>query len=350
MKNHRPLSDTKNSRKPLTEAKRISMSFEGQQQCALLCILFKEGYSMKFSVPRKSSEICQFLDLISLNKGSEFIDIQQKIKEIVSGESKVVNPSCQHHVKYERRNTMAATVNFLITMIEGFGGTFIFKGTKGSNITLKMKKIKKINYGTLQWDMQKICEVGDSLNARIKKFFKGQKRQTLVDISCNQIQFLDLFDQDYLNPSAFQKTVNSTVSNPSLNPSFDQSALSTLVDTPMTNLIDNKNTNVTDEETQEDNTFMEPKVPNAFIKVEDNDYIKVEDNAMDEFEEIKDEKTMIEMKEKTNQSSLPAAVPENLPPLSNDVEDPFAESSFKKQLHWSLADSTEGGVLQNFCY
>ncbi|ELP93314.1 hypothetical protein EIN_056990 [Entamoeba invadens IP1] len=191
-------------RKPLTEAKRISMSFEGQQQSALLCLLYHEGYNIQFSVPRKSSEICQFLDVTKIWKGNEVIDLVEEVKVLVSAGSKDVNPESKHHVKYERRNMMAATVNFIIGMLTKLGVVFKEKGTKGSTITLKMKKIKSIKFNNIEWDSERIADIGEIFNARIKEYFKGKKRQTIVDVENDKVVTSDLMTQS-LERSAFKK-------------------------------------------------------------------------------------------------------------------------------------------------
>ncbi|EDR26791.1 hypothetical protein EDI_252560 [Entamoeba dispar SAW760] len=191
-------------RKPLTEAKRLSMSFEAEQECALICLLIYEGFNMQFSVPRKSSEICQFLDLVRIYGKNINIDMKEEIKRIVAKNLKGVNPESKHHVKYERRNTMAATINFLLELLQKMGCEYKEKGTKGSNITLKMKKIKHLKYRSVNWDSEKIATIGDIVNRRIKQFFRGKKRETLVDLPCSMIQVNDLVDGYYNERSAFK--------------------------------------------------------------------------------------------------------------------------------------------------
>ena len=199
-------------RKTLNELKKISMSFEGEQECAMLCILFSEGYTIEFSVPRKSCDTCQFLDIIKLtDKSNKTIVMKDKVNEMVIQEGKQVDMTSEHHVKYERRNNVSGTTNYLIELIQHLGYETKEKGTKGAEITIKMKKLKNIKSNRIDWDSEKISEIGGQMNQRIKSFFVNKKRETLLSIQPHMIEFTDLIGENNLKKSAFTKVNNDNI-------------------------------------------------------------------------------------------------------------------------------------------
>ncbi|EDR29800.1 hypothetical protein EDI_061550 [Entamoeba dispar SAW760] len=184
------LRNTKNG----TEAKRISVSFEAEQETTLMALLSQYGIKFIIQSPRKSSDTCQFMDIREVIIDEETYNFAEYIEHLIYTSGKSVDESKIHYTKYNKRNHTAATNNSLICMLEQLGWKIVLKNTKSSSVTLKMSRISVLSLGAVVISGEDIARIGGLLNKGLKSFVRGHKRDTLLMISSAELQLQSLIN------------------------------------------------------------------------------------------------------------------------------------------------------------
>ncbi|KAL7717453.1 Uncharacterized protein QTN25_005261 [Entamoeba marina] len=175
-----------------TQAKRISVSFEGEQETVLMAILCQYGISFTIQCPRKRSDTCQFVDIKNITIENQTYDLVSYIEHMIVESGKQIDQSEKNYMKYNKRNHIAATNNFA------------FKNSKDAEVTLKMKRINVLSVGSNTITGEDISAFGMALNTELKNYVKGNKRDTPVIISAMQLP-LPIIDDDNETCSGFDQ-------------------------------------------------------------------------------------------------------------------------------------------------
>ncbi|KAL7719696.1 Uncharacterized protein QTN25_003391 [Entamoeba marina] len=170
-----------------TQAKRISVSFEGEQETVLMAILCQYGISFTIQCPRKRSDTCQFVDIKNITIENQTYDLVSYIEHMIVESGKQIDQSEKNYMKYNKRNHIAATNNLLIDLVELLGWRVHLKNSKDAEVTLKMKRINVLSIGSNTITGEDISAFGMALNTELKNYVKGNKRDTPVIISAMQL-------------------------------------------------------------------------------------------------------------------------------------------------------------------
>ncbi|BFU19339.1 hypothetical protein EHI8A_034090 [Entamoeba histolytica HM-1:IMSS-B] len=192
------LRNTKNG----TEAKRISVSFEAEQETTLMALLTQYGIKFIIQSPRKSSDTCQFMDIKEVIIDEEIYNFAEYIEHLIYTSGKTVDESKSHYTKYNKRNHTAATNNSLICMLEQLGWKIVLKNTKNSSVTLKMSRISVLSLGAIVISGEDIARIGGLLNKELKSVVRGHKRDTSLMISNVELP-LSSFINNFKLPNEF---------------------------------------------------------------------------------------------------------------------------------------------------
>ncbi|ELP86457.1 hypothetical protein EIN_032080 [Entamoeba invadens IP1] len=199
-----------------SEAKRISVSYEAEQETVLMALLLKVGVeSFTLMCPRKRSDNSQFLDILGISILGQQLNFQDYIEHLILASGKSIAKTSKNGVKYDKRNHNAATNNTLVALLEKAGFNIVFKNTKDSNVTLKMNRVNVISFGNLvlSWDV--ITSVGSKMNMKIKQIAQGSKKEENFVLTLATLDIADFIEQctftahidqkvllEYINPMA----------------------------------------------------------------------------------------------------------------------------------------------------
>ncbi|ELP91994.1 hypothetical protein EIN_386880 [Entamoeba invadens IP1] len=119
---------TANIKTKCTEAKRVSVSYEAEQQAVLMWILL-QGDVTSFTVqcPRKKSETSQFVEISTVEICGEKIDFSEYIEHFIEASGKALDKSSKNYNKYNKRNHIAAINNTLILLVQMSGFNVVLK-------------------------------------------------------------------------------------------------------------------------------------------------------------------------------------------------------------------------------
>ena len=132
--------------KKSTQAKRVSVSYESQQETTIMSILALYGIKFVVSPPRKSCASCQFIDIKEVVINGVHYDFENFIEHYIVAHNKTLCKDTPHFNKYQKRNQTAATNNVLTDMLKALGWKISFKNSKEATITLKMERINVLSY------------------------------------------------------------------------------------------------------------------------------------------------------------------------------------------------------------
>lgn len=191
------MKQTKNS----TVAKRISVSFESQQETAIMALLAYFGVKFGVNAPRKSCENCQFFDIeiVEIN-GTQF-DFKAFIEHYIVANNKQLSPETAHYGKYQKRNMTAATNNILIEMLRAIGWKISFKNSKEAKITVKMERINVLSFGGVVINGEDIALFGEQLNMGLKSVVSLKKSDAPLMIGNEELPIHVLCDLSSISNS-----------------------------------------------------------------------------------------------------------------------------------------------------
>ena len=165
------------------DAKRKSMSYEGEQELTCIALLIHQGYEFVVLKPRKirskeNRQIESFFFLINQIKcGETVIDLHQ----IITSELRM-NDGCDENetivskkkrMKYVKRNIVSITNNLLSELLMKSGFTVLFKKTRQTEYVLKMNRIKSISgNGFGELTVERISAIGKKMNERLLQLFE----------------------------------------------------------------------------------------------------------------------------------------------------------------------------------
>lgn len=183
-----------NPTKKSTQAKRISVSFESQQETAIMALLAYHGIKFVVVPPRKSCSNCQFIDIKTIVIENQSFDFQSFIEHYIVANNKELSKDTPHFNKYQKRNLTAATNNVLTDMLKVLGWKISFKNSKEATITLKMERINVLSFGGIVINGEDIACFGEKLNKELKGVV-SQKRDAPLMIGKNELlieKYIDL--------------------------------------------------------------------------------------------------------------------------------------------------------------
>ena len=182
-------SNTKKS----TQAKRVSVSFESQQETAIMSLLAYFGVKFCVSPPRKSCSNCQFFDIETIEINNHTFDFKAFIEHYIVANNKQLSPTAAHYGKYQKRNMTAATNNVLTDMLKSIGWKISFKNSKEATITLKMERINVLSFGGVVINGEDIALFGEKLNMGLKGVV-SQKRDAPLVIGKEELPIYKMVD------------------------------------------------------------------------------------------------------------------------------------------------------------
>lgn len=166
--------------KKSTEAKRVSVSYESQQETMIMSLLALYGIKFVVLPPRKSCTSCQFIDIKEVIINGVHYDFEMFVQMYIVSHGKTLAQDTPHFNKYQKRNQTAATNNILTDMLKELGWKISFKNSKEATITLKMERINVLSYNGIVINGDDIAAYGEQLNKQLKSVVSQKRDVSLV--------------------------------------------------------------------------------------------------------------------------------------------------------------------------
>ena len=166
-------------KKTKVEAKRQSMSFDGEQETLSIALLMRHGIQFVLTKPRilKKSENRQiesvFITIHEIIIGKQHILFDQIIKErITEGEEVLIGCCGKQRIKYQKRNLISITNNFLCELLNEMGYLIGYKKNRETHSVVKMNRIVSITGHKIEIESRsKVKEIGFETNKIICDIF-----------------------------------------------------------------------------------------------------------------------------------------------------------------------------------
>ncbi|BFU25076.1 hypothetical protein EHI8A_022900 [Entamoeba histolytica HM-1:IMSS-B] len=182
------------------QAKRISTSYEGEQECLCMALLMRHGVNFVLLKPRKikqknsKSLAALFMTIDEIHIGQQRFKFSELIhNEINEAEKTITSIADSRKTKYRKRNLVSATNNFLYEMLKSIGYNTSLKSTRATHYVIKMKRIKSISgFGVDYQTWKDISLIGQQINQKFRSEFEdlNTKREMPVLFQFHQISSL----------------------------------------------------------------------------------------------------------------------------------------------------------------
>ncbi|EKE38908.1 hypothetical protein ENUP19_0095G0014 [Entamoeba nuttalli] len=164
--------------KKLTIAKRISTSFEGEQEALCISLLMSHGVKFTLLKPRKTHTGTEndpealFFTIQTIHFGDYEVLFNYITDQIIINEEKQISPEKKDRKKYEKRNVISSTNNFLTDLLRHLGYSIKFKKTRSTSIIVKMNRVSSlVGNGICLEDTSSISQLGKMINHKIRDIF-----------------------------------------------------------------------------------------------------------------------------------------------------------------------------------
>ena len=186
----------------IIESKRQSLSYEAEQECAIVSLLMRHGVSFVMLKPRKmignsiNSLEAFFITIQEVLFGSRRFIFNELIRnEILEGEQLVDTQEGlgKNRTKYLKRNLVSITNNFLSELLVRIGYDVKFKKSRMTSSVLKMNRIQSIvGHGISLETQRDIGSFGLEINKKLLDLFNihCDRRDMPMEIGIEQLDGL----------------------------------------------------------------------------------------------------------------------------------------------------------------
>ncbi|BFU24554.1 hypothetical protein EHI8A_045260 [Entamoeba histolytica HM-1:IMSS-B] len=194
--------------KKLTLAKRISASFEGEQEALCIYLLMSHGVKFTLLKPRKTHTGTEndpealFFTIETIHFGEYEVLFNYITDQIIINEEKQISPEKKDRKKYEKRNVISSTNNFLTDLLIHLGYSINFKKTRSTRIIVKMKRVSSLKGNGINLECtSSISRFGKLINHTIRDIFDQAdiKREEPIFFDYNKLGICFRTFSDRLN-------------------------------------------------------------------------------------------------------------------------------------------------------
>ena len=185
-------------------AKRISMSFEGEQESLSIGLLMRHGIRFvllkprKIKVHEKNSIDALFMKIQEIHVGTKKYNFDEIIKKNVNEGNLIpkIETFQKRKVKYQKRNIISATNNFLIDLLKKIGYKIEFKNSRKTSCVLKMNRMFSIYGNNIEIKNNKmISEFGMKINKKLKNIFEKNSLKREMPFEFGYENISEFFDE-----------------------------------------------------------------------------------------------------------------------------------------------------------
>ena len=175
------------TKEQLNEAKRSSISYEGELESFCISLLIEHDVKFLISKPRKTvnkerrftdSLFCDIKEIEIGNKRYDFYQIISKEIDYANNQNlQSINESNRlKQIKLRKHNLISSTNNFLCELIENLGYYILYKNKRITKKLLQMKRVISIQGDDIKvLHLQEIKEIGSKVNKLILNKFEELK-------------------------------------------------------------------------------------------------------------------------------------------------------------------------------
>ncbi|ELP90762.1 hypothetical protein EIN_026010 [Entamoeba invadens IP1] len=201
----------------LALAKRISTSFEGEQEALCISLLIRHGVEFTLLKPRKThtnketSKDAIFYTISQIHFPSQnvTVDFQEIIAKIVKDSNKAIPDSKKDKSKYEKRNAISATNNFMSEILLRLNYTLTYRKTRGTSIILKMNRINSIVGNGINLTSKAISDMGRLLNSSFRAVFNTANIKRESPIKFGMEHVMKFFEVSTLLPTQVKEYITN---------------------------------------------------------------------------------------------------------------------------------------------